>query len=424
MSEALSMNTKRLFGIITLALLAALLLLMARPGGIGGTGIGDGSGGIGGTGLGTGFIGQIDGFGSIWVNGVEIFYDDDMEVSFNDNIGDVSELEIGHVVEVLASPDEAGVYQASSIAVRYEIIGPIQSLNQNAAMVLDQTIMLPDTAENLMPGDMIAVSGFERGDGAIVASRIDRADQDAKPEKAPPLLRPFDGQAEALSLSGYVREAEDGYSLYGYRLENLPQDFAPDRLITLTATPDTDSPDVGRLTIETVQQASEPAMLTPDPVIGPAPKDAPEIEPANEQPEAPREQKPATNDRPENTTPERSEMRPAEPAREDSVSDETTAREIDETSERVEETTPEETRDTQETDQSTADAPEEAREETRDEAFDGAKDEERPEADRAMDAPSRPQRDDRPETVDRPQRPDRPDRPERTDRPERPDRPR
>ena len=420
MSEALSMNTKRLFGIITLGLLAALLLLMARPGGIGGTGIGDGSGGIGGTGLGTGFIGQIDGFGSIWVNGVEIFYDDDMEVSFHDKIGNVSELEIGHVVEVLASADKAGVYQARSIAVRYEIIGPIQSLSQNTVMVLDQTIILPNATEDLIPGDMIAVSGFERGDGVIVASRIDRADQDAKPAKAPDLQRPFDGQAEALSLSGYVREAEDGYSLYGYRLENLPEDFAPERLITLTATPDAGSLNAGRIIIETVQQATETEMVTPDPAIDLAPTDAPEIEPANEQPETPREQKPVTSDRPENTTPER----PEEPTRDDSVSDETTARESDETSQRVDETEPEETRDMQETEQTPADAPEEARDETTDGTFDGAKDGERPEADRAMDAPTRPQRDDRPESVDRPQRPDRPDRPERTDRPERPDRPR
>lgn len=234
-------------GIVGLLVLFAVLLL--RPGGIGGTGIGDGegNGGIGGTGIGvgigTGFVGRIDRFGSIWVNGAEIFYDEDIHVNFNGRVGVPSDLKIGHVVQLIAKPDNEGVLHATSLDVRYEVIGEVKTLNQNTATIFTDTVefsrLSAEGAAHLALGDKVAVSGFRRGDGIITASQIDMITDD-RPSQKLEATQSFaqqmaDKQVGNLSLSGYMRTETDGYSLYGYQIETLPETVLPSDFVTITA---------------------------------------------------------------------------------------------------------------------------------------------------------------------------------------------
>ncbi len=324
MIRTMSLDAKRVLLASIMALAVLLAVLLVRPGGIGGTGIGGGEGGgLGGTGVGTGFIGRIDSFGSIWVNGTEIFYDDDIPVMFGGREGTASALAVGHVVQVVAKPDVRGVYRARSLAVRYEIAGQVQSQVPGSVTISDQRVLLPGTISSPRPGDIVAVSGFRRSDGVIVASHIDTVDA-ANPVVVAALDKPFKEDIENLSLSGYMQGNADGYSLYGYRIDTVPNDFVPQRLTTVTA-----KPSAGGLTIinmrqhpdpdMSVPQPSEPDGLKPDPKPVPikAPQEAPQPKrldvprpdqtPKSDQ--APRPQ-PAPRNRPEPARPEGTRVSP------------------------------------------------------------------------------------------------------------------
>lgn len=194
------------------------------PGGIGGTGLinsnkpGNGGGiggtgksieeGIGGTGRiakqgdgsdhngareagegigGTGIVGTITAFGSIWVNDAHIHFDQHTPITINQAPASSGELQLGQVVAVSSVP-EVEAYQAKSIDIIHEVVGPINklSIEQQKIEVLNQTIQLKDdtiyfdsiklsqlSPDVLAAGTYIEVSGLRQSDGEIVASRID-----------------------------------------------------------------------------------------------------------------------------------------------------------------------------------------------------------------------------------------------------------
>jgi len=471
MTNTISLDVKRIFLAGFMAVAVLLVVLLMRPGGIGGTGIGGGEGsggGLGGTGVGTGFIGRIDSFGSIWVNGTEIFYDDDIPVSFGGRVGIVSELAIGHVVQVVAKPNDLGVYRASSLVVRYEIVGQVQSQDLNSVTISDQRVLLSGAISPPNLGGTIAVSGFRRSDGMIIASHIDMVDA-GKPVVAATLEKPFKEDVENLSLSGYMRSNADGYSLYGYRVDTVPSDFVPERLTTVTA-----KTNAGGLTIINMRQQSNLAMPTPEapepdaPKTGPVPKpvpiNAPQVEPPQKRLVVPKPQ-PAPRNKPETTRPERAqalpqrqEMQdmeapergqdtmmnepPAEPQRGmGSEAEEGQQREEPETQtetqtetqdERSEEGSalpamdPEANPDTPDMNpERGGDMPHDERTAPeRDTRPDMQPPAQRPDRAERMQPPQRVDRPDRPERMERPERPMRPERPDRPERPERPERPR
>jgi Domain of unknown function (DUF5666) len=184
-------------------------------GGIGGTGHGPGEGnGIGGTGApqtqATGIVGTITGFGSILVNGYEVDYTagtpakSDLEDKLAPN-----SLRVGQVVEIEAEGEGQHV-RARRIAVRYEVAGPIESIDHTAGTikVLGQTVA-PASIENLSVGDTVTVSGLRRGDQVIAASRVDG----------------IEPRAHAW-LRGRVEKAEDGgFTVNGVRM--APSNFEP-----------------------------------------------------------------------------------------------------------------------------------------------------------------------------------------------------
>ncbi len=138
----------------------------ATENGVGGTG--HGSDGIGGTGI----VGIITGFGSVWVNG--------LEVHFDAQVG--KPLAIGQVVAIAANA-QSGRLQARSIAIIHTVSGPISELNRAASSlrVLGQTVKLnsdtvlaPSVSQaNLSIGKTITISGLRLSDGTIIAAYIE-----------------------------------------------------------------------------------------------------------------------------------------------------------------------------------------------------------------------------------------------------------
>lgn len=144
--------------------------------------------GIGGTGIspvedrgmgGTGIIGVITGFGSIWVNGIEVEFDPATPVRVDgDNAGN-SALRVGQVAVITATGSGSRL-DARSITVRHEVSGPVEAVESNGTVlrVAGQRVTFAGQvwgdAAAPRTGDWVAVSGLPGPDGGIVATRIDR----------------------------------------------------------------------------------------------------------------------------------------------------------------------------------------------------------------------------------------------------------
>jgi hypothetical protein len=197
--------------------------------GIGGTGNYAGGPGIGGTGI----VGTITAFGSIFVNGYEIDYPDDIAIGYKGGTAAANALKVGQVVAVEANGDGEGTrLTARSIAVRYQVAGPIERIDgqSNSLVVLGQKVDIaaidPSTdVSQLAVGDTIDVSGLRREDGVITASRIDRS-----PPDEPALLR---GTVTAVD--------ETGFTVNGLRIDapadQRPSGLAPGRNVRVIGTP-------------------------------------------------------------------------------------------------------------------------------------------------------------------------------------------
>lgn len=160
--------------ILLLAALSLIVILSMRPGGIGGTGLTDKPGGIGGTGI----YGRITGFGSIWVNGIEIHYDEDHDILHQGQYVKPDDLAIGQIVAVIATEMD-GRYEATTIDVVEEVNGPLEISTTNHLKVMGQDVIINDdtvidiSQQQLRSiGSHIAVSGFRDRQGFILASRI------------------------------------------------------------------------------------------------------------------------------------------------------------------------------------------------------------------------------------------------------------
>lgn len=150
-----------------------------RDVGLGGTGIlatmgdEDNDGGLGGTGI----LGEITGFGSIFVNGIEIEYDNDTPFTIDGKAASPQQLEIGDVVEVLAM-DSANRTRARLINLRHEIIGRVDSVGPDTFSFTVEGQSIVQAIDVSMPksGDMVAISGFRIDEQTIVATRVTPTD--------------------------------------------------------------------------------------------------------------------------------------------------------------------------------------------------------------------------------------------------------
>gem|GEM_PF-3435121 len=139
--------------------------------------------GIGGTGIvadsGLGIIGQVTGYGSIFVNGIEIETTAHSDLRVDGQAQAVSLFHLGDVVEVLTQ-DNRPYTQATRINLRHEAIGPIEQIDNDSQQlsILGQRVRLSATATqpmHLAAGDWVAVAGFRDAQGVIHASRISAA---------------------------------------------------------------------------------------------------------------------------------------------------------------------------------------------------------------------------------------------------------
>lgn len=168
--------------------LAAGLALAGCGGGGGGIASTGGGGGIGGTGITS--TGTIDGFGSIFVNGVE-FETDKSAVSLDGEPSTPDDLGLGMVVTVRGTVNEDGrTGTADEVSFDDEVQGPVSSIEISPDgdvmqfTVLGVKIIAKRTGtvfddvsfDTLVDGDLVEVSGYFENQLQLSATRIEKKD--------------------------------------------------------------------------------------------------------------------------------------------------------------------------------------------------------------------------------------------------------
>ena len=131
-------------------------------------------------------VGTVDGFGSIFVNGVR-FNTDSAEFDIDDDASGSSQddLAVGDVVAVTFDPDSPNI--ALTVIADEVVEGPVDSVNAvgGTLVVVGQTVLVDANTsfdnsnglvslDSLAQDDFVEVSGFIDGDGTIRATRIER----------------------------------------------------------------------------------------------------------------------------------------------------------------------------------------------------------------------------------------------------------
>ncbi len=173
---------------IALPLVVALLWGCGGAGGSGIAAVTPGGGGIGGTGVVA--SGAINGFGSIYVNGVE-FGTGEAEILVDGRSAGEDALRLGMVVLVSGTVAGDG---ASGTAMRVvfdnDVLGPVQTVvraedgDSMLVTVLGVRVIVERTGtvfdgpgfgfDTLAAGDLVEVSGFPEADGRLRATRIEK----------------------------------------------------------------------------------------------------------------------------------------------------------------------------------------------------------------------------------------------------------
>jgi len=127
----------------------------------------------------TGIIGVLTGFGSIFVDGLEIPCDDSIAIDLDGSPVTVSMLRAGQIVAI-RTLGPTGDLHARMISIRSEVIGPIERMDPGSRRmtVAGQPVSVADNtwgANRFRMGDWVKVSGLRHPDGAILASRLDAA---------------------------------------------------------------------------------------------------------------------------------------------------------------------------------------------------------------------------------------------------------
>jgi hypothetical protein len=174
------MKTARRVMWLALTLVVAGFPLVATPAsdrGIGGTGAPASGPSISDRGIGgTGIVGVITGFGSVFVNGLEVAYTPTTPMTVDGVSDPDAALRLGQLATIVASEDNG--LHAVSIDLRHEVSGPVTSVSPtgDTLVVAGQTVTIDGATagpRTVRPGDWVAVSGLREPDGVIAASRID-----------------------------------------------------------------------------------------------------------------------------------------------------------------------------------------------------------------------------------------------------------
>lgn len=151
--------------------------------GIGGTGTAPAGAATKAVAADTGIVGEITGFASVCLNGVEVAYDPATAINIEGQVESPAALRAGQIAAITAGTEsgtqEAGTKDgllAVKVAIRYEVTGPVSAVTANTLTVAGQTVTRNAGTRGLQtiaPGDWIAVSGFRTTKGVIAATRID-----------------------------------------------------------------------------------------------------------------------------------------------------------------------------------------------------------------------------------------------------------
>ena len=124
--------------------------------------------GIGGTGI----VGTITGFASVCVDRVEVGFDESAPVLVDGVARSADALRAGQVAVIAAEATPSGL-RARSVAVRHEVVGPVDATGPDGLTVAGQRVRSDLPLPGL--GSWVAVSGLRDPEGTIHASRIDPA---------------------------------------------------------------------------------------------------------------------------------------------------------------------------------------------------------------------------------------------------------
>lgn len=205
-----------------LSLAVAILLGIAACGGGGGNG---GLAGIGGTGIVA--VGQITGFGSVFVNGVEYHLRPDSRLLVNGAQVGQDALRLGMVVSIDGSVDDSGRATINRLSYSAEIRGPVVNNPSSTVSpdgrtktlnVMGMTVQVDALSTSfdhysfdaMNQGDFVEVSGHIAGNGDLVATRIEKLDAQSGQEA---ILRGRIGR------NGFVDQTH-------FRLQNVLVDFS------------------------------------------------------------------------------------------------------------------------------------------------------------------------------------------------------
>ena len=186
--------------------------------GIGGTGkqlASDGS--IGGTDKQpVGILGTVTGFGSIFVNGIEIEYDHQTPFSIDGIPSPMQQLAIGDVVEVLTT-DGNKFTHAQAINLRHEVIGKVESIEpENFSFIINGQSIIQPINHTWMPaiGTWVAVSGHRVDEQNIIATRITPASPEQSLMRTSMIL-PFSEQTSRWLVQVYAPGDNVNFQLGG-----------------------------------------------------------------------------------------------------------------------------------------------------------------------------------------------------------------
>ena len=142
--------------------------------------------GLGGTGLlantgiglgGTGIRGEVTGFGSVFINGIEVEYSNKTPFTIDGIKAMPQQLKVGDVIEVLTTDANSHTH-AQLINLRHEVIGRVESVNpKTSSFIVEGQTVTQKSDKGSLPnvGAIVAVSGIRIDQQTIMSTRVSSA---------------------------------------------------------------------------------------------------------------------------------------------------------------------------------------------------------------------------------------------------------
>lgn len=133
-------------------------------------------------------VGPISGFGSVIVNGVR-YETNNASFTIDGNPGSQADLKVGQIVVLKSERDSSGANIASSVDYEEILEGPVESIDlvNDRFVILGRTVVVnnttsfdddisPSSIDGIVVGDILEISGDFNADGEIIATRVEKSD--------------------------------------------------------------------------------------------------------------------------------------------------------------------------------------------------------------------------------------------------------